>query len=299
MVSADVVIAHAGCGSLLSALAAGRCPVLVPRRTAHGENVDEHQGGFALEVERRRLAVTRTPEELTLEDIERAGGLRAHERPPAGFELSVGRRPVLRPRPRGSSCAATCSSVSSASGAPTSWTVVGQAVGADPGRHRDRRLAGDVEQAGVGREVDRALEARRPGRSRRRRSDRGGRSASAGVSRTSIVRPQRDHPARDALQHRDRAEVLGRRGGRRALEHRPRQRLDLVRPGRAAREQLRVARSRARRAPRTPSGRAAASPAPGSPASTSSTWWPRPASASAIVAHGGERLGRPAARRAG
>ncbi len=40
---ADVVVAHAGTGSALTALEAGKCPVLVPRRQAHQEHVDDHQ----------------------------------------------------------------------------------------------------------------------------------------------------------------------------------------------------------------------------------------------------------------
>ena len=55
-----------------------------------------------------------------------------------------------------SSCAASCSSRSSASGLPTICTPVGQPVGAEADRHRDRGLAGDVEQRRVGREVRRS-----------------------------------------------------------------------------------------------------------------------------------------------
>ena len=40
---ADLVIGHAGAGTALDALSAGHVPVLVPRRHARGENVDDHQ----------------------------------------------------------------------------------------------------------------------------------------------------------------------------------------------------------------------------------------------------------------
>ena len=40
---ADVVVCHAGAGSLTMALAAGRCPVFVPRRVSVGEQIDDHQ----------------------------------------------------------------------------------------------------------------------------------------------------------------------------------------------------------------------------------------------------------------
>ena len=36
MQEADVVVAHAGVGTALAALEVGKCPVLVPRRLAHG-----------------------------------------------------------------------------------------------------------------------------------------------------------------------------------------------------------------------------------------------------------------------
>jgi UDP-N-acetylglucosamine transferase subunit ALG13 len=66
---ADVVIAHAGCGSSLSALEAGKRPVLVPRLAAHGENVDDHQTLLADELSRRDLAIVRSVETLSLADL--------------------------------------------------------------------------------------------------------------------------------------------------------------------------------------------------------------------------------------
>jgi UDP-N-acetylglucosamine--N-acetylmuramyl-(pentapeptide) pyrophosphoryl-undecaprenol N-acetylglucosamine transferase len=76
MREADVVVAHAGTGSALSALEAGRAPVLVPRRREYGENVDDHQKLVAAELERRGLAVDVRPETLTLADLATA----AHRR---------------------------------------------------------------------------------------------------------------------------------------------------------------------------------------------------------------------------
>lgn len=63
---ADVVVAHAGVGSALSALLAGRHPVLVARRASAGEHVDDHQLQIARELSRRGLATTCSPEELDL-----------------------------------------------------------------------------------------------------------------------------------------------------------------------------------------------------------------------------------------
>jgi UDP-N-acetylglucosamine--N-acetylmuramyl-(pentapeptide) pyrophosphoryl-undecaprenol N-acetylglucosamine transferase len=69
MREADLVVAHAGVGSALSALEAGRAPVLVPRRKRYGENVDDHQQLIAAELARRGLAVEARPETLTLTDL--------------------------------------------------------------------------------------------------------------------------------------------------------------------------------------------------------------------------------------
>lgn len=88
---ADVVIAHAGCGSALAALSAGRCPVLVPREPNHGEVVDRHQLEIAGWLTRQGLALERRPEELTFADLEAAAARTVVRRsvvPP--FHLSRG-----------------------------------------------------------------------------------------------------------------------------------------------------------------------------------------------------------------
>ncbi len=41
--AADVVVTHAGVGSILLCLRNGRTPLVVPRRRRHGEHVDDHQ----------------------------------------------------------------------------------------------------------------------------------------------------------------------------------------------------------------------------------------------------------------
>lgn len=71
---ADVVVAHAGIGSALAALDAGRCPILVPREHAHGEHIDDHQRQIATELELRGLAIQRPPESLTWADLALAAG---------------------------------------------------------------------------------------------------------------------------------------------------------------------------------------------------------------------------------
>jgi UDP-N-acetylglucosamine--N-acetylmuramyl-(pentapeptide) pyrophosphoryl-undecaprenol N-acetylglucosamine transferase len=74
--AADVVVAHAGVGSSLLALAAGKRPLLVPRRVAHGEHVDDHQGEIAAELARRGLAVTAEAEEVSVTHLRDTGLLR-------------------------------------------------------------------------------------------------------------------------------------------------------------------------------------------------------------------------------
>jgi UDP-N-acetylglucosamine--N-acetylmuramyl-(pentapeptide) pyrophosphoryl-undecaprenol N-acetylglucosamine transferase len=66
---ADLVVAHAGVGSALLALDAGRSPLLIPRRHAFGEHTDDHQGLIADELARRGLAVRVAPEELTTQAL--------------------------------------------------------------------------------------------------------------------------------------------------------------------------------------------------------------------------------------
>lgn len=65
MGEADVVIAHAGTGTALTAFELGRCPVLVPRRARFGEHIDDHQFGTAAALAARGLAVHAEAEELT------------------------------------------------------------------------------------------------------------------------------------------------------------------------------------------------------------------------------------------
>ncbi|HYC02312.1 MAG TPA: glycosyltransferase [Azospirillaceae bacterium] len=67
---ADVVIAHAGCGSALTALAAGKCPILVPRDPSRGEVVDDHQIEIARWLASRGLAIFRPAEALSPADLE-------------------------------------------------------------------------------------------------------------------------------------------------------------------------------------------------------------------------------------
>lgn len=73
---ADLVISHAGTGSILTALQLGRRPIVVPRRAAHGEHVDGHQDDLAAYVASEGLALVRDADDLTLADLSDALRLR-------------------------------------------------------------------------------------------------------------------------------------------------------------------------------------------------------------------------------
>lgn len=66
---ADIVISHAGTGSILSVLRAGKRPIVVPRRAVHGEHVDGHQDDLADYVAARGFALVREADDLTLDDL--------------------------------------------------------------------------------------------------------------------------------------------------------------------------------------------------------------------------------------
>ena len=67
--AADLVVTHAGTGSSLTALTAGRFPRARAPSAAAGEIGDDHQDVFARELERRGIAMRRAPAELTADDL--------------------------------------------------------------------------------------------------------------------------------------------------------------------------------------------------------------------------------------
>ena len=74
---ADAVVSHAGVGSAITALRAGKVPVLVPRRRAHGEHVNDHQEEIAASMARAGLAVAAEAGDLDLGVLLAAAGQRA------------------------------------------------------------------------------------------------------------------------------------------------------------------------------------------------------------------------------
>lgn len=62
---ADLLIMHAGAGSVIHAVAAGKIPVIMPRRAVLGEHVNDHQAEFARALaETGKAVVADSPEDL-------------------------------------------------------------------------------------------------------------------------------------------------------------------------------------------------------------------------------------------
>ena len=73
---ADVVVSHAGGGTFMRCLEAGKVPILVPRRASRGEHVDDHQEQIAQVGNDRGLALMVEVGDLTYDDLRRAASLR-------------------------------------------------------------------------------------------------------------------------------------------------------------------------------------------------------------------------------
>jgi len=86
---ADVVISHAGAGSLLECLAVGHIPVLAPRLGSLGEQNDDHQLELASWAHDRRLAETVDAATISWSDIERAAQAHCDANPPSIIELDT------------------------------------------------------------------------------------------------------------------------------------------------------------------------------------------------------------------
>jgi UDP-N-acetylglucosamine transferase subunit ALG13 len=89
--NADVVIAHGGCGSALGALNAGKFPILMPRDPKLGELVDDHQPALTSWLHQKGLALERSPESLSLDDLKTAATRHvARLATPPPFPLATG-----------------------------------------------------------------------------------------------------------------------------------------------------------------------------------------------------------------
>ena len=77
---AELVIIHAGAGSVIEALHVGKIPVVMPRRAGYGELVDEHQLELAEALARqRRVVLAMEPENLAEAAREALTRQRVHE----------------------------------------------------------------------------------------------------------------------------------------------------------------------------------------------------------------------------
>jgi UDP-N-acetylglucosamine--N-acetylmuramyl-(pentapeptide) pyrophosphoryl-undecaprenol N-acetylglucosamine transferase len=74
---AEVVVSHAGVGSTVTAIRAGKKPVVVPRLARFGEHVDDHQLQLAERFAQRDLALVCGLGDSLLDVVERARASRA------------------------------------------------------------------------------------------------------------------------------------------------------------------------------------------------------------------------------
>jgi UDP-N-acetylglucosamine transferase subunit ALG13 len=70
--AADVIVGHAGPGTVIDALEAGRVPIIVPRLARFGEVVDDHQIAFGRLMQERERAVLAEDEATLFAAIEHA-----------------------------------------------------------------------------------------------------------------------------------------------------------------------------------------------------------------------------------
>jgi len=65
VIDSDLLIFHAGAGSIMSAIRMGKVPVVMPRRKMFGEHVNDHQFLFAKKMaQNKKIALVHEPSEL-------------------------------------------------------------------------------------------------------------------------------------------------------------------------------------------------------------------------------------------
>ena len=72
MQKADAVVTHAGVGSTVTAMRAGKKPIMIPRLERFGEHVDDHQVQLADRFEQRDAALVCRPDSDLVELVEQA-----------------------------------------------------------------------------------------------------------------------------------------------------------------------------------------------------------------------------------
>jgi len=79
MKSADIIVSHAGAGSIINALKNRKALVIVPRLTRFGEHVNDHQLELAKAMEKESFAISVDDEKNLLNAIEKAHSFRPKE----------------------------------------------------------------------------------------------------------------------------------------------------------------------------------------------------------------------------
>jgi UDP-N-acetylglucosamine transferase subunit ALG13 len=74
--NSDVVVSHAGVGSVLRLLSLGVFPILIVRRSSRGEQIDDHQEQIARLIEVNGLGLVREVDDLTYADFEKASKMK-------------------------------------------------------------------------------------------------------------------------------------------------------------------------------------------------------------------------------
>lgn len=85
---ADVVVMHAGVGSILAALRAGKHPVILPRYSSLGEHIDDHQRELAARVADQGLATVMGPDEDLTQILPAAARRTSVRAPQSSIKLS-------------------------------------------------------------------------------------------------------------------------------------------------------------------------------------------------------------------
>jgi UDP-N-acetylglucosamine transferase subunit ALG13 len=100
MRAADVVVSHAGVGSIMCALQAGHQPIVFPRYERFGETVDDHQAELASALAQRGTVIVASSGEELLQAIASVPP-RGHQRVLHGQELNAAVRAAIHgERPR-------------------------------------------------------------------------------------------------------------------------------------------------------------------------------------------------------
>lgn len=98
--AADAIVTHAGSGTVRDALALGHVPIVVPRRAAHGEHINDHQLELTAALGDRIIACPEVGAAALEAAIAEALRRRGPPAPPSGDALRADLRSALATLPR-------------------------------------------------------------------------------------------------------------------------------------------------------------------------------------------------------